>query len=122
MTVSCLPAIFNWILGIDKVIGLGRDTKQRYIETLKKCMFDASTVNVRYVIFTRDLSEIRELVKATRWALFEELISGDQRAILGDSNYPPVHNNRLAMVVDMTQKSDNMCLKYKKTLFDDEIV
>lgn len=122
LTVSCLPAIFNWILGIDKVIGLGRDTKQRYIETLKKCMFDASTVNVRYVIFTRDLSEIRELVKATRWALFEELISGDQRAILGDSNYPPVHNNRLAMVVDMTQKSDNMCLKYKKTLFDDEIV
>lgn len=122
LTAGYLPAIFNWILGIDKVIGLGRDPKTKFIDALKKSMFDASSVNVRYVIFTRDLSEIRELVKATRWALFERLISSDQRAILGDSNYPPVQNNRLAMVVDTTQKSDNMCQKYKKTLFDDEIV
>lgn len=114
-----MPPIFNWILGIDRVIGLGRDQKMNAMNMLKSALQDSTAVNVRFVIFATDIRELRALYKELRWVFFDNLNTSEQTGIGCDEDYPATINKRLAVLFD---RGELKCMKFKKMLFDDEIL
>ena len=117
-----LPFIFNWVLGIDLVIGIGRDSKMRNVEQLKVSMQDASEVNVLYVLFSSDIDSVRDLCNESRWVMFEDLEERDQRKIAEGVSCSPERNMRLAMFWDRDYGDTDRLFKYKKTIFKGELL
>ena len=117
-----LPFIFNWVLGIDLVIGIGRDSKMRNVEQLKVSMQDASEVNVLYILFSSDIESVRDLCNESRWVMFEDLEERDQRKIAEGVTCSPERNMRLAMFWDRDYGDTDRLFKYKKTIFNGELL
>ena len=46
-----------WFLGMERFLGIGRDSKGRNVDNLKALLQDCSGVNVRFIIFTTSLDE-----------------------------------------------------------------
>lgn len=64
------PATF--ILGdLSKIVGYGRDPKTPYINTLKKALQDASRVGVLYVLYTRSMEGLTDLMSGLRYVIFD---------------------------------------------------
>jgi hypothetical protein len=112
---------FYWIIGIDKILGLGRDSKNRYVEDLKKLLLDCSEVNARFIIFNTTMEDLASLRSGIRWYLLEELASNEQNRIKCD-DFPETRAECLAVLYDVLSTSSEHCFKFKKVILDDEVI
>ena len=58
VTYQDLSKVFVWILGANKLIGLGRDSKVANVNALKKLLQDCSDLNIRFIIFTTTMKSL----------------------------------------------------------------
>lgn len=118
---------FVWILGVSRLVGIGRDPKNQYLDQLKGSMSDGTEVGVRYILFGNSLDEvIYALRPCIRWYLCENIAASDisRMKCPEDEGYP----NNLSSVLDVVYDSVNTILperkvvKFKKMYFDNEIL
>lgn len=102
---------------LSKIVGWGRDSKSKYISTLKKALQDANRVGVLYVLFTRSMEGLTDLVSGIRYTIFDSPDTKDWGRMRADE--PTSLNGRLALLYDSLD-NDNPQKKFKRTLLRDE--
>ena len=112
-----LKAVF--VVGdLSKIVGYGRDNKSKYTSTLKKAMQDACRAGVLFVLFTRSMDSLSDLVSGVRYTIFDMPDSRDWGRMRTDA--PAALNSKLALVYD-SMDSENPHKKFKRTLLREEI-
>lgn len=107
-----------FIIGdLAKIQGYGRDNKSKYITALKKAMQDACRVNVVFVLYTRSMDGLTDLVSAIRYAIFDVPDPKDWGRLRTEE--PRSLNSRLALLFD-NLNNDNPQRKFKRTLLKPE--
>jgi len=121
LTGANLPVLYFWIIGVDRVIGLGRSSKMKFREELAKNLQDSSEVNCRFLIFTTTFTDLNELLSGVKWFVLESIAQSEIAKIKCVDDYPGEVGSRLAVLWDSTDKTGNGCKKFKKMLHDGEI-
>lgn len=120
-TVELLPKAFVWVLGLNKILGLGRDPKTKFIDELKKTLFDCSTVGVRFLIFTNDVNgDTKPLLHGIRWFVLEGIDSKGVNNVGASDFYPPEVSSVQGVLFDKLD-AEEKCRKFKKMVFEGEI-
>lgn len=114
------PKVYNWVLGLDKIIGLGRSVKSKQIEEFKTMLQTSVDVNVRFIIFAMDLSEAYDIRDAIHWVLIDESDNSLLQNVKCEC-FPMSKSNGLAVVFNKMDAGGS-CYKFKKMLFNKEIV
>ena len=114
--------VYCWLLGVTKLNGLGRDSKTQNVNAMKKLFMDCSEVNVRFIWFASTMEDVTELAKGTRWFILDGAPSNDLNKIKAADEYPAQVSSVLAVLFDTQAKVGEKCLKFKKMIFDGEIV
>ena len=121
-TYEDLPQVFVWILGLNKIQGLGRDTRSKNVEALKQLMLDASSVNIRYIVFTNTFDDMADLSKnGIRWFLCDTLNLQMINRIGASDYYPTQISGGLCVLYDKIVDGPK-CRKFKKMFFDGEVI
>jgi len=121
LTVDSLPPVFNWIVGLHKVNGWGRDSKPAKVGALKKVLQDCTEANIRFIILTTAIEEAKEISPAIRYHIFGGLAERDPNK-LKIENYPQLIPNVLGVFFDRYSEGIPEPVKFKKMIFADEIV
>lgn len=120
LTLDRVPDLNVWLLGLDKVLGIGIDSKSRNLQSLKKLLYDGNSANVRFTIFASTLDEIGDLNDMIHWYIFDNPVSRDLNKAKVQDDYPEQVGKSLAVMCDKKQPALG-CLKFKKLFFDGEI-
>jgi hypothetical protein len=120
LTYSKLSPIFNWVIGVDRIIGIGRDMKSNQIEKFKKVLQDCTRANVRYILSGTNAEDLGGIKTGVRYLLMEGLTEAQARR-MGCEDYPASIAPVLGILHDK-YGSNKDCLKFKKMIFDDETV
>lgn len=101
-----------------KIVGYGRDTKTRYVSTLKKAMQDACRVGILYVAFTRSMEGLTDLVSGFRYTIFDLPDTKDWARMRTEAPFKvaPV----LSVLFDIMD-NENPQKKFKRTLLREEV-
>lgn len=115
ITIDNFPPIFVWILGLDKMQGIGRDTKNAYINKLKTLLLDCSRYNIRFILFSNKLEDIQDITNGIRWCIIDDVAERERNRIKGipTDDYPRNVGPLLAMLTDQLS-SKNKIRKFKK--------
>lgn len=114
---SKMPLTYVWMLGMNKIIGIGRDSNARQYEALKSILQDGPKYNVRFIITTSHFDEgCLILKKSCRWFIFEGTLDNVHTKVTSDT-YPKIVPSVLSVLYDI---ETNSCVKYKKMYYDDE--
>lgn len=119
LELKAVPPIYVWILGIDKLLGIGRDANSRKLDDFKKLLLDAYTANMRFIVATTTMEELSAVHTAFRWYLLDDATMKETNRIKCD-DYPAQKGAGLAVLYDLTDKS-NPCKKFKKMIMNDEL-
>uniref|UniRef100_UPI00374FAE6D hypothetical protein n=1 Tax=Paraclostridium bifermentans TaxID=1490 RepID=UPI00374FAE6D len=112
-----MPVCYIWMLGLNKVLGIGRDSKSRACDTLKAAMQDGPKYNMRFIVTTTMLGDGLLFMKnSARWFIFENTLEKEVNRVAADT-FPKAVPPVLAVLYD-TEKND--CVKFKKMFFDGE--
>lgn len=101
-----------------KIIGYGRDTKSKPLGELKKSMQDACRVGVLFVLYSRSMEGLNELVSGMRYAIFDSPDSRDYGRLRTEE--PATLGGRLALLYDSID-TDHPHKKFKRTLARPEL-
>ena len=115
-----LPRIYVWLLGLNKIQGLGRDMKSKHINALKKLLMDCTAVNLRFLVFTTTMQDMSDLLPGMRWFICEELSTQSISRIKAAEDYPDQVGGGLAVLFEPTL-AENKCCKFKKMFLDGEL-
>ena len=119
LTLDRVPYLNVWILGADRLLGLGIDPKTKFMNSLKKLLFDATGVNVRFTIFCNSIAEFGDIKTMIRWYILDKPLNRDlSQANLQDS-FPEDVGPVLDVYCDKLQPKKG-CLKFKKIFYDGE--
>lgn len=103
-----------FILGdLSKIVGYGRDNKSTPVNTLKKAMQDACRVGVIYVLYTRSMENLTDLMSGLRYVIFDSPDQKDWGRTRVDE--PNELKANLALVNDAMDSADGQ-KKFKRTL------
>lgn len=75
LTKSGLNKVIIVIGDLNKIIGLGRDSKSKQVESLKQMMQDAYRVNVVFVLYASTVMDVNALCSAVRYTITESIDS-----------------------------------------------
>lgn len=120
MTRDNLLPVFIWIVGLDKMIGIGRSPRPRYKTELKELMQDCHMSNVRFIsTFTSPEEFGSEFKSVFRYSIMDGLTDSNARKIGAD--YPETMGSVLSAFYD--SNSDNKsAVKFKKMAFAGEVL
>lgn len=108
----------SFIVGdLSKVIGYGRDSRSNHITALKKALQDACRVGVIYILFTRSMEGLTDLLSGLRYIIFDMPDSKEWGRTRVDE--PRELKSMLALLND-NMDSDNPQKKFKRTLLHAE--
>ena len=102
---------------ISKIVGYGRDTREKYLNYLKKAMQDSSRVGVLFVLFTRSMEGVTSLVSGLRYTIFDSPDSKEWGRARAEE--PRELKPVLALLFDSVD-SANPQRKFKRTLLREE--
>lgn len=112
-----MPLTYVWMLGMHKIIGIGRDGNSKQYEPLKAILQDGPKYNMRFIVTTNHFEEgCAILRKACRWFIFEGTLENVYTRVATDT-YPKNVPSVLSVIYDI---ETNSCVKYKKMFYDDE--
>ena len=121
VTYNDLSKIFVWILGANKLIGLGRDSKVANVNALKKLLQDCSDLNIRFLIFTTTVEDIADIRGGIRWFIIDDVASNELNRIKANEYYPEQKSNILSVLYDSAAAQDK-CVKFKKMTLTGELL
>lgn len=108
-----------FIIGdISKIIGYGRDTKSKAISQLKRVMQDAYRVGVLFVLYSRSMEGVTDLVSGLRYTIFDAPDARDYGRLRTDA--PATLGSKLALLFDSID-GENAQRKFKRTLLKEEL-
>jgi hypothetical protein len=119
MTYNHLKPVFNWIVGLDKVLGWGRDSKNNKIENFKKVLQDCSAANIRFILTTTTITDLNGLASGIRYYLMEGVTDTQARKV-GAEEFPETVSSKLGVLFDRYAEGSKEPLKFKKMIFMDE--
>ena len=119
LTLDRVPYLNVWILGADRLLGLGIDPKTKFMNYLKKLLFDATGVNVRFTIFCNSIAEFGDIKTMIRWFIFDKPLHRDLSKADIQDDFPEEVGPVLDVYCDKLQPSLG-CLKFKKIFYDGE--
>lgn len=114
-----LPPLFVWILGMDRMLGLGRDTKTINVNKFKKNLQDCTEMNIRFIVFSSTLTDLSDLNSGFRWVITDRAAQRDLSALKISDDYPDQVGKNLAVLSDLLAANDK-CVKFKKMRLNDE--
>lgn len=110
------PGAF-FIGDLSKIVGFGRDNKDKLVNDLKKAMQDACRVNILFVLFTRSFDGLNSLNSGLRYVIFDNPDKRDYNRVKADE--PRELKPNLALMFDNIAATDAQ-KKFKRTLLFDE--
>ena len=119
LTRDMLPHSFIWLVGLNRIQGLGTAPKMRDVDKLKQVLLDCSEYNIRFIMLSSTLEDITEIVPGTRYAILDGTPSQEQSKLKCTDSYPPTLRPILGIYYDNILKE---CFKFKKMLFNGEIL
>lgn len=119
LTLDRVPYLNVWILGADRLLGLGVDPKTKFMNSLKKLLFDATGVNVRFTIFCNSIAEFGDIKTMIRWFIFDKPLHRDLSKADLQETFPEEVGPVLDVYCDKLQPLLG-CLKFKKIFYDGE--
>lgn len=111
--------IYVWIIGYERILGYGRNPSSRCLNRLKTALQDCCEFGVRFIVVTKTFEEGSDICSSLRYYLLENPSPKELTRIKCES-YPPQKPAVLGVLYDATDR-DN-CYKFKKLIFDKEIV
>ena len=121
VTYQDLSKVFVWILGANKLIGLGRDSKVVNVNALKKLLQDCSDLNIRFIIFTTTMEDIADLRSGIRWFIIDDVPLIELTKIKVNEFYPEQKSKILGVLYN-SSASDDKCVKFKKMSLSGELL
>ena len=121
LEIDRMPPIYTWVLGANKIMGLGRDSKMKYVNKLKKALQDCTEVNIRFIIFTTTMEDIDDLRNGIRWFLIDAVPDREIARIKAQDYYPEKVSGISCVLYD-TLVAEDKCVKFKKMVLDGEII
>lgn len=115
-----MPPLFVWLLGMDKMIGLGRDPKMANLTKFKKNLQDCTDLNIRFIVFSNTLEDMSDLKTCFRWVITDGASPKDLQTLRLSDDYPDQVGSNLGVLSD-TLAVDNKCVKFKKMRLEGEI-
>lgn len=112
------PMLFCWILGADRLSGLGRDSRSDCTTEFKKVLMESTAVNVRFILFLSVFEEMTAFKRTFRWFLFDDEPETEISKLKIDE-YPSSVSSVLAVLFD-TLDIKNPCKKFKKMFLNGE--
>lgn len=102
---------------LSKIIGYGRDSKSSLVTSLKKLLQDCNRAAVVFILYTRSMDNINDLLSGLRYAIFDAPDSKDWARLRTEA--PGSLGNKLAVLYD---NLDNVTpqRKFKRTLLRPE--
>lgn len=113
------PPTFMWMIGYTKIRLLGRVPEMRTISKLKDFMLDAHKANVRFIIFTDNMSEMSDIAMATRFFITDGKAMKQANKMNCSETYP---ESTLPQLAVLSESTTGDCLKFKKLFFDGEVL
>jgi len=119
MLYDKLPPVYNWIIGPEKIIGIGRSSKGKNHDALEKFMMDAARANIRFIIAGTTFDEIAKIAMVSRYCILDsvEMSVGRQFKI---ADFPESCPPMLAILFDRFGEVKES-KKFKKLAYDGEI-
>jgi hypothetical protein len=115
-----LTPVYNWMISMDKVLGLGRDSKNSKVEKFKKVLQDCSQTNVRFIITTTTMDDLNGLKSGLRYCILDGLTHSQARKV-DCEDWPDQVGKVLGVFYDRYSERKEV-LKFKKMAFNDEIL
>ncbi len=113
ITVDKFSKAMYFLGDLSKIVGYGRDNKSSYVTTLKKLLQDCNRAAVVFVLYTRSLDSINDLVSGLRYAIFDMPDSKDWTRMRTE---PPAKlMDTLAVLYD-SMETRSPQRKFKRTL------
>lgn len=123
LKVEDMPPIFVWILGANKIIGLGRDSKSSNVTKLKKAMQDCTQLNIRFIVFTPTMEDIEDLLSGIRWFIIDSVQQREITKIKAQEDFPEQVAGVLGVLYDtLSADVSHKCVKFKKMVLDGELI
>lgn len=116
ITASLFKPIYVWVLGLDKMVQIGRDSKSRYVDELKQLLSDCTETAIRFLIFCNDMGEFATIREGVRWYL--GILSQRMQTQSKVDPYPTEISGVQGVLSDTSDKK--VSLKFKKMFLDDE--
>lgn len=116
---ASLPLKYIWLLDIDKIAGIGRDTKTLIQDLLKKVCQDGPIYNVHVIIVTTTCSDMGFLKECSNYVILEQPRSRDINIIGVTDTYPDTVSGVLRVLYI---KDDDECYKFKKMFLNGEVL
>lgn len=114
-----LVPTFIWILGINKMIGLGRDSKSSMMEDFKKILFDANETNTRFMVVSSSTEEMGALKSAFKYFLLGRVQENQVSRIGLADFYPNQIADKMCVLCCPTDDKYSTC-KFKQMLLEGE--
>lgn len=120
LTLDRVPDLNVWLLGLDRLLGIGLIPKSSNLSSLRLLMVHGKDTNVRFTMFVNTLDELGDLNDVIRWYIFDNPITRDLNKAKVSDSYPEQVGASLAVYTDKMEPAQG-CLKFKKLFFEGEI-
>lgn len=117
ITVDKFSKVAYFLGDLSKIIGYGRDNKSSLTGNLKKLLQDCNRAAVVFVLYTRSMDSINDLVSGLRYAIFDAPDSKDWARLRTEA--PGSLGDKLSVLYDSLD-TRNPQRKFKRTLLRPE--
>lgn len=121
ITRESMSQAFFWLFGMERLIGVGRDSKTKNVESFKKLLQDGTPYNVRFVVFTSTFEELGSLYETFSAFLSEDLSSKQKTQIKAADDYPENLSKALMTLYNPHIQTEGRVVKFKKLMLDGEL-
>ena len=121
LTKKDFPRIYNWVIEADRIMGLFKDSKAKYVEELKLMLSSCTELNIRFIIITNDLGDAYGIRENIGWFILDET-SDTVLNNIRCPDFPAVKKQSLAVLYARNpNESGTYCFKFKKIVMDGDI-
>lgn len=113
-----LPLMYVWIIGLDKVFGIGRSPNMKIQEELLKACQDSSLYNVRFILATSTTKEMTFLKEVGTYYILDSNKQADIRTVGASDTYPNQLGGNLGVLYNRNQDET---YKFKKMFLPGEL-
>lgn len=118
ITVDRFSKALYFLGDLSKIVGYGRDSKSGLVTSLKKLLQDCNRAAVVFVLYSRSMDGINDLLSGLRYAIFDAPDSKDWARLRTEA--PGSLGNKLSVLYDVLDNRTPQ-RKFKRTLLQPEI-
>lgn len=120
VTEESFRPVFNWLIGIDKTMYIGRMYDNKQMTALQQCLIQGSRVNIKFITCCVPFDEMLDVIKPSRYLIVDSLdASSVSKTKIPD--YPEIITKKQAVFFDKGA-DEKKALLFKKLLYNDEIL